>query len=51
MLVAIFILIPTIIAIAIWDAHSYSIIFFDKEDTYIDEFSELYQDAEGVWYE
>jgi len=49
MLVAIFILLPTIIAIAIWDAHTYPITFL--ENTHVDEFSDLYYDAEGVWYE
>jgi hypothetical protein len=49
MLVAIIILLPTIIALAIWDAHTYQTTFF--ENTYVDEFSDLYYDAEGVWYE
>ena len=49
MLVAIFISLPTIIALAIRDAHTYPITF--PENTYIDEFSEVYHDAEGVWYE
>jgi len=49
MLVTIFILLPTIIALAIWDAHTYPVTFI--ENTYIDEFSDLYYDAEGVWYE
>lgn len=49
MLVAIFILLPTIIAIAIWDAHTYPKSFL--ENTHVDEFSDLYYDAEGVWYE
>ena len=48
MLVAILILLPTIIALAVWDAHTHPTFF---ENTYVDEFSDMYCDAEGVWYE
>ena len=49
MLVAIIVLLTAFIALAVWHAHTERILSF--ENTYKDEFSDLYYDAERVWYE